>query len=110
MKICISSRGNSLDSEVDPRFGRCDYLIFVETDILDFEAIRNPNVDATGGAGIKSAQILINKQVKAVLTGNIGPNAFKTLKMASIDVVTGVSGRVRDVIEKYISGGYKKSI
>ena len=109
MKICITSEGNNLDSKVDPRFGRCQYFIIVDTQTLKFEAIQNPNIEAMGGAGIQSAQLVASKQVKAVLTGNVGPNAFQTLNAGGIDIYTGVSGSVKEAIEEYKSGKLKKT-
>jgi len=107
MRICVTSEGDSLDSQVDPRFGRCQYFIVVDTETLEFEAIRNPNIDAMGGAGVQSGQLVASKQVKAVITGNVGPNAFQTLQVAGIDVITGVSGTIKDVTEKYKKGELK---
>jgi len=107
MKICITSEGGSLDSKVDPRFGRCQYFIIADTDTLEFEAIVNPNIESMGGAGIQSAQLVSSKQVKAVVTGNVGPNAFQTLQAAGIEIFTGVSGTVKEVIEKYKKGEFK---
>lgn len=107
MKICITSEGNNLDSQVDPRFGRCQYFLIVNTDNLEFEAIPNSNIEARGGAGVQSGQLVVEKQVKAVLTGNVGPNAFQVLQAAGIDVITGVSGRVKEAIEKYKKGELK---
>ncbi len=109
MKICVTSEGNNLDSKIDPRFGRCQYFIVIETDTLEFEAIPNPNIEATGGAGIQSAQLVASKQIKAVLTGNVGLNAFQTLNAAGIDIYTGVSGSVKEAIEAYKSGKLKKT-
>lgn len=108
-KICITSQGDNLDSGVDPRFGRCQYFIIADTKTLEFEAIRNPNLDAMGGAGIQSGQLIINKDVKVVLTGNVGPNAFQTLKAAGIEVITGLSGSIREIIEKYSKGELKST-
>jgi len=105
MKICVTSQGDNLDAELDPRFGRCKYFLFVDKDTLEFEALKNPNIDAMGGAGIQSGQFVAGKGVKAVLTGNVGPNAFQTLKTAGIDVVTGLSGSVKEAIKEYNKGG-----
>ena len=106
MKICISSQGNTLDSQVDPRFGRCQYFIIVDTDTLEFESVKNPNIDAMGGAGIQSGQLIASKNVKAVLTGNVGPNAFQTLQAVGIEVITGISGNVKEATEKYKKGDF----
>jgi predicted Fe-Mo cluster-binding NifX family protein len=107
MKICITSQGNNLDALLDPRFGRCLYFIVVDTDTLDFEAIRNPNIDASGGAGIQSGQMMADRQVRAVVTGKLGPNACHSLQAVGISMITGASGTVREVIEKYKQGELK---
>lgn len=107
MNICITAEAGNLEAKVDPRFGRCQYFIIVDTDTLKFEAIINPNIEAMGGAGIQSGQLISAKQVKVVITGNVGPNAFNTLKAAGVEVFTGASGIVKEVIEKYKKGEFK---
>ena len=109
MKICVTAQGNNLDSAVDSRFGRSQYFIIVDKDSLEFEAIENPNVSGMGGVGIKSAQFMSEKEVKVVLTGNVGPNAFQTLKAANIEVITGVSGIAKEAVEKYKKGEFKST-
>ena len=107
MKICITSEGKTLDSKVDPRFGRCKNFIFFDTDNGNFEALDNSNLEAQGGAGIQSGQLMVSKGVKAVLTGNIGPNAHQVLSAAGISIFTDVSGIVKDAISGHKSGKYK---
>lgn len=107
MRIAVSATGPSLDAEVDPRFGRCRYFIIVDPQTLEFEAVENTNVMASGGAGIASAQMVANKGVQAVLTGNCGHNAYQTLAEAEVQVMTGVGGTVRNAIEAYQKGQFQ---
>ncbi|TES94526.1 MAG: dinitrogenase iron-molybdenum cofactor biosynthesis protein [Candidatus Cloacimonadota bacterium] len=104
MKIGITSAGADLTSQVDPRFGRCPYFIIIDPDTEEFEAVENPNVQAMGGAGIQSAQLVASKGAEIVLTGSCGPNAFQTLSAASVKVITGVAGTVKEAVSRFKSG------
>jgi len=104
MKICVTSQGNNLDSPVDPRFGRCQFFIIVGTDTMEYKTLENINITAGGGAGIQSAQLMSQNDVKVVLTGNCGPNAFRVFEDAGIRIIAGVGGIVREAIEKFKSG------
>jgi predicted Fe-Mo cluster-binding NifX family protein len=109
MKIAVSAMGTTLDTEIDPRFGRCQYFIIVDPDTMEFEALENSGAMAGSGAGISTAQTIAGKGIEAVLTGNCGPNAYQVLSAAGIKVVTGVSGKVGDAIQSYKSGKLKAS-
>jgi predicted Fe-Mo cluster-binding NifX family protein len=110
LKIAISATGPGLDADVDPRFGRCQYFIVVDTETMQFEALENSSAVAAGGAGISAAQMVANKGVEVVLTGNCGPNAYQTLSAADVHVVSGVSGRVRAALEAYRAGKLQPSV
>lgn len=107
MKIAITSSGRDLTSQIDPRFGRCPYFIIIDPDTEKFEAIENPNVQAMGGAGIQSAQLVANKGAEFVLTGSCGPNAFQTLSAAGVKVITGMVGIVKEAISRFKSGQFQ---
>ena len=109
MKIAISATGPTLDAEVDPRFGRCQYFIIADPQTMEFEALENSSAMASGGAGISTAQMIASKGVGAVLTGNCGPNAYQVLSAAGIQVITGVSGKINDAIQGYKSGQFQPS-
>ena len=74
-----------------------------------FEAVDNASAMSAGGAGISAAQMIAGKGIQAVLTGNCGPNAYQVLASAGIKVITGVSGKVKDIIEGYRAGQFKES-
>ena len=109
MKIALSATAPGLDAEVDPRFGRCQYFIIVDPQSMEFEALDNSNAMAAGGAGISTAQMIASKAVEVVLTGNCGPNAYQALSAAGIQVITGVSGRIKDAVEAYKAGKLQRS-
>ncbi len=68
---------------------------------MQFEVISNMAAGSSGGAGIQAAQTIANKGAKVLVTGNIGPNAFRALSAAGIKIMTGASGTGREAIEKY---------
>lgn len=85
MIVAVSTNGDNLDSSiVDPRFGRCNNFIIVNTKDLSFYVLDNKAKYEGHGAGISAAQFIINEDVDAVISGNIGPNAYQTLNAANI--------------------------
>jgi predicted Fe-Mo cluster-binding NifX family protein len=83
MKIIVTSEGPSLDSSVDPRFGRAKHFVLVDTETDAFSAHDNAqNLSAPQGAGIQAAQTVARLGAEAVLTGHVGPKAFTTLQAA----------------------------
>lgn len=104
MKIAVTAMGPTLDAAVDPRFGRCEYFVIVETDDMSIEPINNASGSLGGGAGIQAARLTAEKGVKAVLTGSLGPNAHQTLAAAGIDAVTGCAGTVLETVNRFKEG------
>ena len=104
MKLVVTSIGTTLESQMDSRFGRCAYFVFVETDDMSVEAVKNPSGSLGGGAGIQAARVMAERGVQVVLTGNVGPNAYETLRAAGIEVCTGLMGTVSEAAARYESG------
>ena len=104
MKIAVSSTGKEIDSKVDPRFGRADYLVIVETvsgavvQVIDNLDARN----AAQGAGINAASRIAEAGAQAILTGRVGPKAAAVCEKAGIEMVSDVSGTVDDAVKQYI--------
>lgn len=105
MIVAVSSKGMDLNSEIDPRFGRCEYFLVIDSDSEQLiKSIKNENASAEGGAGTKSAQVLVRERVESVITGNIGPNAFSVLSAAKLKIYTGASGYFKDALIKFKAG------
>ncbi len=105
MKIAITSKGQDLDSQVDPRFGRAAYILIVDTETFDFEVMDNTeNANALKGAGIQAATMVSDKGADVLLTGYCGPKAFTTLKAAGIKVGNDTAGTVRQAVEFFNEG------
>ncbi len=109
MKVAVTSQGEELSSEVDPRFGRAKWLIVVDTETGKSEAHDNAvNLNAAQGAGIQTGQNIANLGVDAVITGNIGPNAFKTLNAADVRIFLAKKQTVDEAINALKAGGLKE--
>lgn len=104
MKVAVTASGPGLDDPLDSRFGRSPYFLVVDTETMQFEAVENPFVEASSGAGIQAGQLVASKGAKTVLTDSCGPNAFQTLSAAGIEIVTGATGTVRSAVEGFVSG------
>ncbi len=99
MKIAISAQGETLDSELDPRFGRCSFFLITDEQGTVIEALNNlENAGAMGGAGIQAASLVANHDVDAVITGHCGPKAFNALQAAKIAVYACPGGKIREAL------------
>jgi predicted Fe-Mo cluster-binding NifX family protein len=104
MKICVTASGEGLDSEVDPRFGRCGYFIIYDPETRSIKSISNAGTAASGGAGVKAAEVIANEGVNVLLTGSVGPNAFSIFVELGIDIQVGAKGTVREAVRQYEAG------
>jgi|UPI00035D8A32 predicted Fe-Mo cluster-binding NifX family protein len=114
MKIAICASGPDLESQVDPRFGRCPYFLLVDDDNKtgQFEALENTAGRAPHGAGVSAAQMVANKKVGAVLGVNFGPNAVNVLGSSGIKIYSlpqeKSSISIAEALELYQAGKLKR--
>jgi predicted Fe-Mo cluster-binding NifX family protein len=109
MKVAVSATGKDLNCQIDPRFGRCQYFIFVDPETMEFEVSENEGLMAMGGAGVQAAQLIAQRGATALITGNLGPNAASALSASGIKVYLVPGGTVKDVIEGYRSGSLREA-
>ncbi len=105
MKIAITAQGQDLSSPLDQRFGRAKWLILADTDTGQFKANDNSvNLNAASGAGIQTAQNIASLGAEAVITGNTGPNAFRTLDAAGVKIFLSKALTVQEALDLFKEG------
>ena len=105
MKIAITSTDGTLEGRVDERFGRARKLIIYEPETKKVEVVDNASqMGAAQGAGIQAAQNVANTGARAVISGHLGPNAFRVLQTAGISVYSAVNMSVAEAIEGFEQG------
>ena len=104
VRLLVTANGKNLDAPTSPIFGRCPTYIVVDPGSMDCEVMDNPAVSAGGGAGIQAAQFIVDRGVNAVVTGNVGPNAFGVLQSAHVPVYLCGEGTVRQAVEAFKAG------
>ncbi|MHB8867916.1 MAG: NifB/NifX family molybdenum-iron cluster-binding protein [Thermoleophilia bacterium] len=106
MKVAISAHGPCLEDPVDERFGRADYVLIVDTDSLALEALDNrQNQQALQGAGVAGAELVFQKGAQAVITGHLGPKAFRALSRAGIAGYQGAGRTVGEAVAALVHEG-----
>ncbi len=87
MKVAITSTGNSLESTIDQRFGRCSWFVIYDTETGGVEILPNPNRDAQDGAGPASVQLVASRSVKKIISGEFGVKIKSLLDSLKIQMV-----------------------
>jgi predicted Fe-Mo cluster-binding NifX family protein len=110
MKVVVTSTGESVDSAVDPRFGRAATFIMIDTETGETKAVDNGSgVAATQGAGIQAAETVARLGAECLVTGHCGPKAYRSLEAAGIEVFTGASGTVSEAVKQLQDGSLNRS-
>ncbi|HNY32137.1 MAG TPA: NifB/NifX family molybdenum-iron cluster-binding protein [Fibrobacteria bacterium] len=109
MKLAFPVVGTDLSSPLDGRFGRAPRFLIVETDSNAFTVLENArNTDASQGAGIQSAQVVIGSGAAALVTSHCGPKAFKVFQSAKFPVLQSPIAPVSELIEQFKAGSLKE--
>ncbi|HFQ81006.1 MAG TPA: dinitrogenase iron-molybdenum cofactor biosynthesis protein [Desulfobacterales bacterium] len=107
MKLCITANGSNLDSSTNTTFGRAPWLLYIDTDSMDLQAMENSAANASQGAGIGAAQLVADNGAAAVLTGRVGPKAEEVLQAAGIKIYEGLTETsVKSALQQFNEGNF----
>ena len=104
MKIIITASSEKIDQPFNPRFGRAEYFILMDSETREVQAFANPAASARGGAGPQAVQYIASHHPEAVISGRFGPNAFSALEAAGIKAYIANSGTVAEVVDQLLAG------
>jgi len=110
LKIAVASEGTDLNAQLVHKFGTSAYLIIVDPETFEFETIPNPGASERRGAGLQAAVLAIGKEVDVVLTAYASPAVQKHLSDAGISLISGLSGTVKQVVERYKQGEFEQLV
>jgi predicted Fe-Mo cluster-binding NifX family protein len=108
MKLAITSQGETLQDLVEERFGRCRWILILDSETREIVS-RNNEIqrDAVQGAGIQTAENILREDVQCVITGHCGPKAYRVLQSAGVKVYLEAAGTGEKALEEYLQGKLK---
>jgi len=98
MKVVVSATDKSIDAPMDQRFGRAPWFVLVDSETGEWSAHANAAVESGHGAGIEASRAVAGLGAEAIITGDVGPNAHRTLDAAGIPVYSARGATVRDAV------------
>ncbi len=105
MKIAVTAENNNgYESEVNTHFGRAPYFAIVDTKTDKIDLIKNEAANASGGAGVSAAQLIADRGVEVLISGSVGPKAYKALTSGNIEMYIINHGTVREAVENFQKG------
>lgn len=111
VKIAFTTNGTDLDAVLNNNFGRAPQFLIVDTENNRCEIIDNTkNIDASQGAGIQSAENIIQFGAQTLICAHCGPKAFRVLAAAEIDVYYSSAKTVTEALQAFNAGELSKAL
>jgi predicted Fe-Mo cluster-binding NifX family protein len=105
MKVAITAGGPGLEERFDTRFGRAAYFLVCDLENGSWECHPNTqNLEAAQGAGIQAAQSVQRLGASALITGHVGPKAFKVLEANGIKIFSAEANTAGQALQAYGNG------
>ncbi|MHC4239120.1 MAG: NifB/NifX family molybdenum-iron cluster-binding protein [Planctomycetota bacterium] len=102
MKIAVTSTGATLEHYVGARVNRCAYLLIIDPDTMQYQAVPNPAVALSGAAAGKLfAQTLLQEGVHAIFAGGCPSGTLDALRNAGMPILVGMAGSVRRIVQQF---------
>ncbi len=100
MKIAITSEGNTLEAQIDRRFGRCAFFAIYDTDTQTTDFFPNPAKDFPEGAGPAAVQFVVSKGIKKVVAAEFGAKVKPLFDKLQIEMINESGKPISEIIRK----------
>lgn len=106
VKIAFASEDNrELESRLAYHFGRCPYYVFTEIKDGQVESVEVKNNPFFGSHTPGAVpQFIANENANVIIAGGMGPRALDWFRRLNVQPVTGVSGKIKDILNDYMAG------
>jgi predicted Fe-Mo cluster-binding NifX family protein len=101
MKILVTAKGNTPDSQIDERFGRAEFFMIYDDQKDTYEVVENIGKLENSGAGVRASQFVIDQKVDALITGALGPKAFMIIDEVGLKAWKNKKGSVKEIVSAY---------
>lgn len=103
MIIAIPVQEKSMESKVNDTFGRTPYFLIYNSETKEGNFIDNSAANASGGAGIKAAQLLADNKADCTISPRLGTNASEVLNLSKIKVYESIKATVSENITALVN-------
>ncbi len=106
---CDDEKG--LDTVLAYHFGRCPYYTFIEIEgkeIKNVKLEKTPFLDSHQPGDVPN--YIAQHRADVIFTGGMGPKAQEYFSSLGVKPITGVYGRVKDVLNEYLKGDVSQNI
>lgn len=85
-------------------FGRAPYFLIHNTESGETNVLQNPAAEAQGGAGIQSAQFVVDTGANALVTVRCGQNAADVFQAANLKIYKAQGGSAAENLKSLAEG------
>ncbi len=109
-KVAVASLGATGNSQIASQFSASPYFIIFDPLNNNWKNVVNPNYNDTTGRGVQTGQYMVDLGVKNVIAGNFSVDSYRTLKSLHLNVYSGLTGSVNDVLSMFRNGRLQPSV
>lgn len=108
MRVVVSAAEQSIEAPMDQRFGRAPWFVLVDTETGEWSAHANAAAESGHGAGVEASRAVLGLGAEAIVTGDVGPNAQRTLEAGGVPVYCARGVTVREAVEALKDGTLRR--